>query len=119
MGGGFGSKFGPDAGAPPASSLAKKTGKPVKLLLDRDLELMIAGNRPSAFADVKIAADKDGRVTAWESKVWGSGGMGDVRRAAAALRVRLPQPQHFIAADSHQSRPLPRRGAPRVIRRDA
>jgi xanthine dehydrogenase YagR molybdenum-binding subunit len=76
MGGGFGSKFGADAWGVACVELAKKAGKPVKMLLDRDLELMIAGNRPSAFADVKIAADKAGRVTAWQSKVWGSGGMG-------------------------------------------
>ncbi len=77
MGGGFGSKFGADAWGLACVELAKKAGRPVKLLLDRDLELMIAGNRPSAFADVKVAADKEGRVTAWESKVWGSGGMGN------------------------------------------
>ena len=76
MGGGFGSKFGADAWGVACVELAKKAGKAVKLLLDRDLELMIGGNRPSAFADVKIGADKEGRVTAWESKAWGSGGMG-------------------------------------------
>jgi xanthine dehydrogenase YagR molybdenum-binding subunit len=76
MGGGFGSKFGADAWGVACVELAKKAGKPVKLLLDRDLELMIGGNRPSAFADVKIGADKEGRVTAWQSKSWGSGGMG-------------------------------------------
>ncbi len=77
MGGGFGSKFGPGAWGAAGVILSKKAGKPVKLLLDRDLELMIAGNRPSAFADVKVACDKDGLVTAWDSKVWGSGGMGN------------------------------------------
>ena len=77
MGGGFGSKFGPGAWGAASVSLSKKAGKPVKLLLDRDLELMIAGNRPSAFADIKVACDKDGVVTAWDSKVWGSGGMGN------------------------------------------
>jgi xanthine dehydrogenase YagR molybdenum-binding subunit len=77
MGGGFGSKFGPGAWGAAGVTLSKKAGKPVKLLLERDLELMIAGNRPSAYADVKIGADKEGRVTAWDSKVWGTGGMGN------------------------------------------
>ncbi len=76
MGGGFGSKFGAGAWGVACVALAKKAGKPVKMLLDRDLELMIAGNRPSAYADVKVAANKEGLVTAWDSKVWGSGGMG-------------------------------------------
>src|SRR5262249_23606027 len=77
MGGGFGSKFGPGQWGAASVILAKKAGKPVKLLLERDLELMIAGNRPSSYADVKIAADKEGRVTAWESKVWGTAGKGN------------------------------------------
>jgi xanthine dehydrogenase YagR molybdenum-binding subunit len=74
MGGGFGSKFGPGEVGDAGVRLAKKAGKPVKLLLDRDLELMIAGNRPSAFADVKIAGDKEGHVTAWDSNAWGTAG---------------------------------------------
>jgi xanthine dehydrogenase YagR molybdenum-binding subunit len=77
MGGGFGSKFGPGLVGSAGVSLSKKAGKPVKLLYERDLELMVAGNRPSAFADVKLACDKDGVLTAWESKVWGSGGVGN------------------------------------------
>jgi xanthine dehydrogenase YagR molybdenum-binding subunit len=48
----------------------------VKLMLDRDLEMMIGGNRPSAFAKVKIGAQKDGTITAIQSDIWGSGGMG-------------------------------------------
>jgi xanthine dehydrogenase YagR molybdenum-binding subunit len=77
MGGGFGSKFGPGLVGAAGVALSKKAGKPVKLLYERDLELMVAGNRPSAFADVKLACDKDGVLTAWESKVWGSGGRGN------------------------------------------
>ena len=77
MGGGFGSKFGPDLWGAACVILSKKAGKPVKLLLDRDLELMIAGNRPSAYADVKVGCDKDGLVTAWQSKAWGTGGAGN------------------------------------------
>ncbi len=76
MGGGFGSKFGPDSWGEVCVLLAKKTGKPVKLMLERDQEMTIAGHRPSAFADVKIAAAKDGTVTAWQSRSWGSGGLG-------------------------------------------
>ena len=32
--------------------------------------------RPSAFARVKIAADKSGKLMAWQSSSWGTGGMG-------------------------------------------
>lgn len=74
MGGGFGSKFVFDKWGVIGALLSKQTGRPVKLLLDRDLELMIAGNRPSAFAKIKVGAKKDGTVTAVQTEVWGTGG---------------------------------------------
>lgn len=74
MGGGFGSKFGPDQWGGICARLAKETGKPVKLMLERDQELMIAGHRPSGYADVKIGVKNDGTITAWDSKAWGSQG---------------------------------------------
>src|SRR5207245_4354004 len=49
MGGGFGSKFGPDIQGIAAAELAKKTKRPVKLMLDREEEITTAGNRPSAY----------------------------------------------------------------------
>jgi xanthine dehydrogenase YagR molybdenum-binding subunit len=76
MGGGFGAKFGYDKWGTIGGLLSKQTGKPVKLMLDRDLELAIAGNRPSAFAKVKVGARKDGTLTAMDTEVWGTGGGG-------------------------------------------
>jgi xanthine dehydrogenase YagR molybdenum-binding subunit len=48
----------------------------VKLFLDRETELSIAGNRPSAFGNIKVGAKKDGTITAWQSDTWASGGIG-------------------------------------------
>jgi len=76
MGGGFGSKFAFDKWGEIGAILSKQTGRPVKLMLDRDLELMIAGNRPSAYANIKVGAKKDGTVTAVEAEIWGTGGTG-------------------------------------------
>jgi len=76
MGGGFGSKFNYDKWGPIGALLSKQTGKPVKLMLERDIELMTAGNRPSAYAKIKVGAQKDGTITAVEAEVWGTGGMG-------------------------------------------
>ncbi len=77
VGGGFGSKFGPDRWGIVAAQLSKKAGgKPVKIMLERDAEQVIAGIRPSIYGKVKIAARKDGTITAWQSESWGSGGMG-------------------------------------------
>jgi xanthine dehydrogenase YagR molybdenum-binding subunit len=75
VGGGFGSKFGPDTWDIAACRLAKTAGKAVKMMNDRESELNVAGSRPSTFATVKVAAKKDGTITAWESKSWGTGGM--------------------------------------------
>ena len=77
IGGGFGSKFGPDRWDITGARLSKKAGgKPVKIMLERDAELMVAGMRPPAYARVKLGAMKDGRVVAWESESWASGGLG-------------------------------------------
>jgi xanthine dehydrogenase YagR molybdenum-binding subunit len=77
IGGGFGSKFGPDEWDITAARLSKKAGgKPVKMFNERDSELLVAGARPSDYARVKIGLKKDGTITAWESQSWGSGGVG-------------------------------------------
>ena len=76
IGGGFGSKFAADRWGVEAGLLSKAAGgKPVKLYLDRATELKIAGNRPSAYASIKVAAAKDGTITAWQSNSWATGGM--------------------------------------------
>jgi xanthine dehydrogenase YagR molybdenum-binding subunit len=74
IGGGFGSKFAPDRWGIENVRLAKLAGKPVKLLLERDMDLEVAGARPSYYAKVKVAAKKDGTITAWQSDSWGTGG---------------------------------------------
>ena len=75
IGGGFGSKFSPDAWGEVAARLSQKSGgRPVKLFLDRATEQRIAGNRPSAYAYIKIGGEKDGTITAWESHSWATGG---------------------------------------------
>ena len=75
MGGGFGSKFSPDRWGIECARLARETGRPVKLFLDRDQEVAVGGSRPSSFARIKIGADPSGKLVAWESESWGSGGL--------------------------------------------
>lgn len=76
IGGGFGSKFAADEWGVVCAKIAKDTGRPVKLMLDRDIELKTAGARPSGFVRVKLGADKNGVVKAWDSTVWGTSGPG-------------------------------------------
>ncbi|HVE38398.1 MAG TPA: xanthine dehydrogenase family protein molybdopterin-binding subunit [Planctomycetota bacterium] len=74
MGGGFGSKFGPDIQGIAAVELARKAKRPVKLMLERDEEHWAAGNRPSAFAKVKIGGTRDGKLVAFDALTYGTGG---------------------------------------------
>jgi xanthine dehydrogenase YagR molybdenum-binding subunit len=76
IGGGFGSKFGVDRWGIENAKLSQASGgKPVKLMLDRATELLIAGNRPSGYAKIKMAATKDGKIVAWQSESWATGGV--------------------------------------------
>src|SRR5690606_7476563 len=74
MGGGFGSKFGPDVQGIVAAELARKARRPVKLMLERDEEHVAGGNRPSAYAKVTAALDREGVLTAFVAESWGTGG---------------------------------------------
>jgi xanthine dehydrogenase YagR molybdenum-binding subunit len=76
MGGGFGSKFGPDAQGLICAQLAKQAGAPVKLFLDRKEEHLDTGNRPSAFAKIRAGVSADGKLTAFDGQSWGTGGAG-------------------------------------------
>jgi xanthine dehydrogenase YagR molybdenum-binding subunit len=75
VGGGFGSKVAVDRWGKAVAMLAKKAGKPVKLMLERKPEQMVAGNRPSVYAKVRLAAKQDGTLTGWESESWSTGGV--------------------------------------------
>lgn len=75
MGGGFGSKFGPGVEGRTAAQLAKITGQPVKLMLTRKAEHLVAGNRPSMTQHVKAGASSDGRLIAYDMQGYGTGGI--------------------------------------------
>ncbi len=76
MGGGFGAKFGPGVEGGLAARLSEKAGAPVKLMLTRFDESLAVGNRPSSFQKIKLAADKDGRLTAYQLDSYGTAGIG-------------------------------------------
>jgi xanthine dehydrogenase large subunit len=65
MGGGFGGKeTQPALIAAAAAVLADKTGRPVKLRLDRDADMLITGKRHDFLADYDVGFDEAGRVLA-------------------------------------------------------
>ena len=74
MGGGFGSKLEPGVEAVVVARLAREAGAPVKLMLSRFEEALAVGNRPANVQRVKLAADAEGTLTAFEATGLGTGG---------------------------------------------
>jgi xanthine dehydrogenase YagR molybdenum-binding subunit len=103
IGGGFGSKFGIDSWGIVTAKLSKKAGgKPVKIMLERAAELEVAGARPSAYARVKVGAKKDGALLAWESRGWGTGGVGGGGAPPLPYVVNVPnQRKQHVAISNH------------------
>lgn len=66
IGGGFGGKI--SVYLPPvAAVLSKKTGRPVKLVMDRAAVFEATGPTPGSHMKVKIGATKDGKIVAGEA----------------------------------------------------
>jgi len=64
MGGGFGGKESqPALLAAAAAVLAVKTGRPVKLRLDRDADMLVTGKRHDFLADYEVGFDDRGVIT--------------------------------------------------------
>ena len=76
MGGGFGAKFGAGNAGVAAAALSKKTGAPVRLMLDRKEEHLSVGNRPSSDQMLRIGANKDGTLSAIHLVSYGTAGCG-------------------------------------------
>ena len=96
MGGGFGSKNGPDDYTFIAAELAKRTGRPVKCALTRREENLAAGNRNATIQRLTVGARSDGTLTAlggdfvnavgWSG--WSSGTEGPMQMLYACPNVR-------------------------------
>jgi len=94
MGGGFGSKFNIDSWGIAAAKLSRMTGRPVKIMLDRDEELKVAGSRPSYYGKVKVGAKKDGTLTVFDVESWSTSGIG--RGGNPALPYVIEPPNRRI-----------------------
>ena len=99
IGGGFGSKFQIDRWGVECANLSKLAqNKPVKMMLERDAELTVAGSRPSIYAKVKVGADANGKIVAWQSEAWGTGGQGGFGT--------LPMPYVFTGIPNQRRRQM-------------
>lgn len=66
IGGGFGGKI-PVYLEPVAALLSRKTGRPVKMAMNRDEVFEGTGPTPGSFVRIKLGATKDGRLTAGQA----------------------------------------------------
>jgi len=100
MGGGFGSKNSTGKYTVMAALLARQTGRPVKIMLDRKEENLSTGNRNSTVQYLKIGAKRDGTLTAIHLKsiagigayaAFGTGVGGPVRQLYRCPNVRTEE----------------------------
>lgn len=75
-GGGFGAKHGLGNFGVMAGYLSKKSGRPVKLMLDRKEEHISAGNRPNSIQYMKLGAMRNGQLVAMTQVSYGTAGVG-------------------------------------------
>jgi CO/xanthine dehydrogenase Mo-binding subunit len=69
MGGGFGSKQTAWKHTVIAALLAKASGRPVQLMLDREAENLAVGNRNATRQHVRLGARRDGTITALSAHI--------------------------------------------------
>jgi xanthine dehydrogenase YagR molybdenum-binding subunit len=69
VGGGFGSKGSMWSHIPLCAMAAKVTGKPVKLVLEREQMFGPVGGRPSTISKIKLGADADGKLLSMQHDV--------------------------------------------------
>jgi CO/xanthine dehydrogenase Mo-binding subunit len=74
MGGGFGSKLQPGKYTAIAALLARRAGRPVKLILSREETYLMVGNRPPCNMRLKAGVKKDGTLTALDFSLLATGG---------------------------------------------
>jgi xanthine dehydrogenase YagR molybdenum-binding subunit len=88
MGGGFGSKNRAGKVTILAALAARRTGRPVKMMLDRHEENLTTGNRPSSTQYLKVGAKQDGTLAAIYLKIVSGAGAYTVWPAAVGGPAR-------------------------------
>jgi xanthine dehydrogenase YagR molybdenum-binding subunit len=87
MGGGFGSKFGIGIEGMFACKLSKQTKAPVKLMLTRYDEFVMAGNRSGSWQKLKAGVKKDGTLVALRATQYRLGGVGGGSQAGQPYAI--------------------------------
>ncbi len=91
MGGGFGSKFSIGAPGVWGCKLSKKLGRPVKMMLTRTDEFLMAGNGPGSIQRFKAGVDKEGNLIACHAEQFGLSGIGGGNIGAQPYQYGRPR----------------------------
>ena len=89
MGGGFGSKFGIGVEGMLACKLSKQTKAPVKMMLTRYDEFVMAGNRSGSWQKLKAGVKNDGTIVALKATQYRLGGIGQGSQAGQPYIYRM------------------------------
>ena len=89
MGGGFGSKFGIGTEGMLACRLSKQSKAPVKLMMTRYDEFVMAGNRSGSWQKLKAGVKKDGTIVALQARQYRLGGIGEGSQAGQPYIYRM------------------------------
>ena len=101
IGGGFGGKINVYV-KPLAALLAKKTGKPVKVLMDRADVFEGTGPTPASYITIKMGVTKDGKITAAQtSLVFEAGAYPGSPVGAGAMCVFAPYNIENVLIDGY------------------
>lgn len=99
VGGGFGAKLELSMEAIAAIELSRKSGAPVRVVLDRLEELTVGGHRPGAEMEVALLADEDRKMAALSARVYGDGGVAIGSAVAALMRFIYPGAKELLDYD--------------------
>ena len=117
FGGGFGAKLELGKHTVIAALMARKTGRPVKLMLSREETLLAVGNRPDAKMTLKAGVKKDGTLTALQltniargRRVFGR----NRRRISGRGTLQVPECPRSARAPSTSTRAAPARSGLRA-----
>jgi xanthine dehydrogenase YagR molybdenum-binding subunit len=89
MGGGFGSKFGIGTEGMFACRLSKEAKAPVKLMMTRYDEFVMAGNRSGSWQKLKAGVKNDGTIVALQARQYRLGGLGGGSQAGQPYIYRM------------------------------
>ncbi|MGF1467334.1 MAG: molybdopterin-dependent oxidoreductase [Sandaracinaceae bacterium] len=110
VGGAFGSKQGLQQEHTTAVDLARQTGKPVKLILDREEEMTFGGYRPLTQIEISAVTNDDLEPLGITTRAYGTGGIAVQSQAALLTRITYTGPKHVrdfdVVTNTAPGRPM-------------